>query len=125
MPFVPSGMQLVAHTPVAGFALQNGTPSLGVQWTAPNDGNPHAVVICGEVNCSVATTGGAVAVTYTAPDGTVNTNAVFQNGSVAVGIHPVSSQQTILIAPGSTITAQQSTAMTAGAAVEHVGFLAA
>lgn len=109
-----STLQRQATTALAGAALVNGTETI-TEWTAPDDGQAHRVMVMATIDVTQATTGGLITVTYTAPDGTAGTHTLFPAGQTAevTGgnlINPV-------IAPGSTVTVAQASAMTAGAAV--------
>lgn len=107
------GLQKVADAGINGFALQNGTPNI-LTWTAPNDGVPHRVTVFGGVRCSNAETGGVIQINATDLAG----------GGIArqldAGGHGVGSfvftASLILVQPGTTVTVQQSSALTVGAA---------
>lgn len=105
---------LLAATPVAGFALQNGTPNI-LTWTAPADGQMHRVLVHAGLRVTSAETGGAVTLTVIQPDGSTYAPGAFAGGSGTnatsgfTAMHPVQA--------GSTVTLAQSSALTAGAAV--------
>lgn len=113
MPFSPIGssLSIQAATPEAGFAFQNGTPTI-ISWTAPNDGQEHrALFICSDQVTS-ALTGGQVTVAFTNPGGGTQTITLLTaNG--AVGAHHTLDGG--IIGPGTTVTIQQATAVTLGA----------
>lgn len=112
-PFAPNpALQLQAATPVAGFALQNGTPTI-LSWNVPNDGQLHFVLL--PVNQEVVTleTGGAIGLTFTLPDGSIFTTSVFAGGSAA-GFS--GSTNTRFVQAGSVVTLAQTSALTAGSA---------
>lgn len=112
--FLPgNALSLVASTGVAGFALQNATPNI-LSWTAPNDGQMHRATCFGIVNVTVAQTGGAVGIAYTNPDGGGSTST-WLAGGLGTG-HNFPTVRLILMAPGTTITIQQTSAQTAGTA---------
>lgn len=107
-------MQKAAATAAAGFALQNATPVI-VSWTAPADGQPHRVMIITTIDITALETGGQVSATFTAPDGAVqNFNQLFAAGQAAAA-H--TNQAGIIVAPGTTVTLSQTSALTAGAAL--------
>lgn len=115
--FGSSGPQLVADTGINGFTLQNGTPTI-LSWTAPNDGKMHRFTIFGILHCTVAETGGALNFNYEIPDGSSNPNTSMNAGGSAVGVFAApGSTNDKLIQPGSTVLVQQTSALTAGAAV--------
>jgi hypothetical protein len=94
--------------------LTNGTPTI-LTYTTPNDGRPHQVLITGTMHVTSATTGGAVQGVYSAPDGLVTFTAALSAATQAVGAHP-SGGTWATVAPNTTITISQSSAVTAGAA---------
>jgi hypothetical protein len=117
------GMQwlaLVASTGLSGFALQNGTPSI-ISWTAPADGQMHRFMLTEVVHVTSSETGGATQAAWTAPDGTATSTAL-NSGTHTNGVFSVS--QVKMIAPGSTVIYQQSSALTAGAAIAYAEILA-
>jgi hypothetical protein len=111
---VESLLQQVASTGVAGFALQNATPTI-LTWTAPNDGQMHRVLVLGEVKVTGAQTGGAVSLTFTYPDGSASPVASVNAGGSGAGYHGLANN-VFLVAPGTTVTLAQTSAQTAGAA---------
>lgn len=116
MAFSPFAQPLtkVADTGLPGAALQNGTPVL-VTWTAPNDGQMHFVLALAEQHVTVAETGGAVTLSASTPDGGASVNAgVFAGGS---GVGGAAAFTARFLAPGATLTIQQTSALTVGAAV--------
>ena len=107
-------LPLQVPAPIAGFALQNGTPTIA-EWTAPNDGNVHYVSVFGATAVTSAETGGAIKMTATAPNGTTG-NPSLDAGSNAVGLVAWSTHN-LPVQPGSTTTVQQTSALTVGAAL--------
>lgn len=109
-------MGLLAATPPAGFALTGATPNI-LQYTFPNDGRNHRFFIVSFENVTLAQTGGAVQVEFTLPDGTQHNLAVYNasQGAGVYGIFGANAQSNV--APGTTLTLQQTSAQTAGAAV--------
>lgn len=105
----------VASTGTAGYTLVNGTGNI-LTWTAPNDGQMHRVLILGEIKVISAQTGGAIVCTFTYPDASASPSASINTGGAGTGYHGLNNP-TFLVAPGTTVTLQQSTAQTAGAAV--------
>ena len=111
------GFARLATTGTAGFALQNGTPNI-LTWTAPGDSAVHMFVALSVVHVTSAETGGTVQVIFQSPisgagnhfsqlvAGGLGTDANGQTGTTIFG----------LVQPGTTVTIQQTTALTAGAA---------
>lgn len=110
---VPGPLSLQATTGSSGFALQNGTPTI-LSWTAPADGQPHRVVLVTENIVTVAETGGQCSVNFTPPSGAAQ-SAVVYGGALGVGYRGPNNTG-FTVAPGTTVTFTQSTALTAGAA---------
>lgn len=106
-------MALQAATPVAGFALQNGTPTI-LSWTAPNDGKLHRVVIIASETANAAAAGGTIGIAMVAPDGTAGTPQIF-GGTPGAGFHNMSFP-VYNIQAGSTFSIVQTAALTAGVA---------
>lgn len=115
-PFAPivAGMTKQADTGPAGFALQNATPTI-LSWTVPNDGNAHPVLIMASQYVTSAETGGAVSATITVPSGNSGSPTLFSAGH-GTGLFPPSGTLTMIAEAGSTVTIQQSSALTVGAA---------
>jgi len=115
---------LLATTGASGFALQNGTPNV-LTWTAPNDGNMHRVLVMAVLHCTSTETGGAVSLTFTLPDGTSGSKAIFaaNNTTGAIGV-PTSQNGPafMLIEANTTIALVQTSALTGGAAVVFAEF---
>jgi len=107
-------LALQAATPAAGFALQNGTPTI-LTWTAPNDGNLHRFAIYGNTVITSTETGGAIHITWTPPTAGSSTSAGTDSGGTAAGIKNWT-VVTGIVAAGTTVTLSQSSALTAGAA---------
>jgi hypothetical protein len=105
----------VGSTGLAGFTLVNGTPTI-ITWTPPNDGNPHVVLIFGEVRVITALTGGNVGINFGYPDGSAVPQATVYGGGGAAGFHALSNV-TFAVQPGQVVTIVQSAAATAGSAV--------
>jgi hypothetical protein len=105
-------MSLQAATPLAGFALQNGTPAI-LAWTAPADGKMHRVTLLVTQHVTSGETGGQLSFSFFAPDGSGPGVLSFAGGfgSGFAGI-----EQAAVIAPGTTVTFGQATALTAGVA---------
>lgn len=107
------GLQLVAATPNAGFALQNATPTI-LSWTAPNDGQKHHFLVYCTIVVAVTEVGGAVGLTSVlgGQSGSPQINAgaaagpALVNGNYRAGICD----------PGSTVSIAQTSALTGGTA---------
>ena len=106
--------RLQATTGPAGFALQNGTPTV-ISWTAPNDGQLHRALFFGSMHVTAAETGGQVNFSYTLPDGTAN-GVTAAAGGAGTGPQNVFFY-TVVVQAGSTVSVVQATALTLGAAV--------
>ena len=111
----------VATTLAAGFALQNATPNI-LTWTAPNDGQTHAVIVNAFKIVTVAETGGNVTIAYTC-GGQAKTVTVAPGGA-AIGTYP-ENWAGFVCDPGTTVTLAQQTALTAGASVLFAELIAA
>lgn len=112
-----STLQLQESTGLAGFALQNGTPTI-LSWTAPNDGQMHRVMVLATLDVSSAETGGAIGVTFTDPAGNALAGAnVIGAGKGAGVVAPNPGVTGMLIKGGTTVSLVQSTALTVGAAM--------
>lgn len=103
----------LAATPFAGVPLINGTQNV-LTWTAPNDGVMHRVLVMGTQHVTSTETGGTINLGVTLPDGTAASFQLFASGA-ATGAHNLSFE-TYLVAPNTTVTISQATALTAGAA---------
>lgn len=106
-------MALQGTTGDAGYTLVNGTGVI-ISWTAPNDGNMHRVMVFSWLNVTVTEVGGNIQLSYTGPTGGVN-NSGYQSGSQNANVYVQSAFH--LVAPGSTVSLQQQTALTGGTAV--------
>jgi hypothetical protein len=110
------GLTLKATTGPAGFALQNGTPGI-LTWTAPADGQLHRFLITSGLDVTSVATGGAIAVSFTLPDGTAVSNVTLFGGSQAAGTPNPGNSFLRTVKAGTTVTVTQTSALTAGAAV--------
>jgi hypothetical protein len=112
----PNPLTFQISTPMTGFPLVNGTPNI-ISWTAPNDGKMHRFLVWGGETVSSAQTGGEINVTFTAPDGSVQ-NITMLGPSLSTGFSLIDAvyQMMSLILPGTTVSINQATAQTAGAA---------
>jgi hypothetical protein len=116
-PFTPiQVMTLQASTPLAGFSLINGTPTI-LSWTAPNDGNIHSIQVFLSQRVSSPETGGEVDLNYTYPDGgSINHTPYGGNSGNGTNSQDYFDQ----IKPGSTVSVVQATALTGGTAIVWV-----
>lgn len=117
-PFSVAGgpMQLLASTDVQGFAKQNATPNI-LQWTAPNDGQAHRIMANVAEIVTALETGGQVSVTTTPPGpgaAAVTTAIIAAGAGAGTNYGNLSNRSVFPVAPGSTVTIQQTTALTAG-----------
>jgi hypothetical protein len=97
----------------AGYTLINGTGNILV-YNVPNDGLVHTVNVATNMNVASLETGGQIQVLFTTPDGTAQT---FQQHAAGLAAGLARTNSACLCKPGTTVTLQQSTALTAGAAV--------
>lgn len=109
---VESLLQNAASTGLPGFALVNGTPNI-VSWTAPNDGQMHRVMLVGLMNVALAETGGQITLNYTDPGGAVHSRTIWAAAQAAGVQYPTLA--IVPVAPGTTVTLAQASALTAGA----------
>ena len=103
--------ELVSTAGIAGVALINGTQNI-LTWTSPNDGQQHRFQLLAERNVTVSETGGQMTLTSTLPGGTVFANVVAAGGS---GVSIATLNQIGTVAPNTTVTLAQTSALTAGA----------
>lgn len=104
-------LQPTVRTPLAGFALQNATPTIAT-WIAPNDGQLHQAFVAAVLVVTVNEVGGQVFARWTG-GGAAQVQTAF-NGGVAIGgaIYNL----VAVVDPGATIHLDQNTALTGGAA---------
>jgi hypothetical protein len=107
-------MQRQAATPVAGFPLQNATPTV-LSWTAPSDGQNHRIMILATGFATVLEVGGQVNVNYALPNGNTSPFPLLLSGTQAVG-YITAAYVAAIIGPGAVVSIQQSSALTSGAA---------
>lgn len=105
-------LQRVATTGLAGFALQNGTPTI-LSWTAPNDGQMHRAFLFVSESCTVAETGGSITWGFTPPTGVAKTGINVLAAGQAVGTYHF--QDGCILGAGQTVSIVQGSALTAGA----------
>lgn len=98
----------------AGYALQNAAPVTIQAYNVPNDGLVHTVNVSTNMNVASLETGGQIQVLFTTPDGTAQT---FQQHAAGLAAGLARTNSACLCKPGTTVTLQQSSALTAGAAV--------
>jgi hypothetical protein len=115
-PIFAGPLALLASTDIEGFPLQNATPNI-LTWTAPNDGQMHRVTVSGILGVSSATTGGAITLEGTSPAGAFASS--IQGGTQGAGVHALTSPGFLAVSSGTTVTLQQTSAVTAGAGVVY------
>lgn len=114
-PAAPAALGLVATIGLTGFALQNGTPNL-FSWTAPNDGAVHVFGVVSVKHVTSAETGGVISVVYQPVAGGGNHTTQILAGSLGTDTAgQVGTTVWGIVQPGSTVTVQQASALTAGA----------
>lgn len=101
----------LASTGITGVPLQNGTPTF-LSWTAPADGQMHRVLIFVSLEVISAETGGQINQAYTNPWGS-SVNSQLLAGGLSGSTATFAEH---LVAPGSTVSVAQSTALTGGTA---------
>jgi hypothetical protein len=106
-------LALQASTGVAGFALQDATPTI-ISWTAPNDGNLHRVEIFASENVTSALTGGTISGSIVSPAGGSPAQPQVIAANQGTGNH-VGTVTGGIVEPGSTVSVIQSSAVTVGA----------
>ena len=109
------GLALQKSTGPAGFALQNGTPTI-LSWTAPSDGQLHRIFVIGSGVATVAETGGGVNVNYALPNGNVTPFPLLIPGGQGAG-YIAAGYVAAIVGSGAVVTVQQGSALTAGAAI--------
>ena len=110
--FASGLFNIQAATPVGGFALQNGTPTI-LTWNVPNDGKLHVAFVVMLKHVTAAETGGAITLSYNTPDGTPNSHTPFAGGGL---INTLDEEQDFpLVQAGAVLTLAQSSALTVGA----------
>lgn len=112
--FAPLALAQEAATGLAGFALQNATPTI-LTWTTPADGKIHRLFFVAQLVVTSLETGGQILLNFTDPSSVVRNRAQFPGGSAA-GLFIPADEQMWLVAPNTTVTVTQNTALTAGAA---------
>jgi hypothetical protein len=106
----------VAATPAAGYTLVNGTGTI-VSWTPRNDGALHPYLIFAQQIVTVNMTGGEIAITFNAIDGTPESQQLSAAGLTAGVYGPGSfSWLSGFAQAGQPVVISQFNALTAGAA---------
>jgi hypothetical protein len=107
-------MAKAADTGDAGYQLVNATGTI-LSWTAPADGQLHRITLTALLGVTSTETGGAIGLTFTDPGGTTHTNSTQFAGGAGAGVTTALADR--LVAPGSTVSLNQFSALTGGAAV--------
>lgn len=105
-----------AATAFAGYTLVNGTGTI-ISWAIPNDGQLHRFTVFASEDVISATTGGAITVSWTLPDGTAASFVILPATQAATGFVAAQVSYQVLARPGTTVTVTQSSALTGGSAV--------
>lgn len=108
-----NGMVQQAATAVAGYTMINGTGNI-ITWTPPNDGLLHRAMVIFTLHVSVLEVGGAVGVALTKPDGSASNSQIDAGAHAAGGVFAIAGFE---VQAGQPVTVQQTSALTAGAAV--------
>lgn len=98
-----------ASTGTGGFNKVNGTPTI-LTWNTPADGNMHPFSVYGAEFVTASETGGAIVVNFTFGGHPVQIGLVAPAGA---GFNSFAGAP-IIADPNTTVTVQQSTALTAG-----------
>jgi len=106
-----AGFQKLYSTPVAGFPLQNATPTL-FSWQVPNDESLRVVVSYTNKIVSSAETGGTIVLQFNDMNGTLR-NAIIDPGGRGTGFFQDS--EVVYPQPGSVVSLKQTSALTLGA----------
>jgi hypothetical protein len=119
MSLLATTASLAGSQPAAGYPLVNGTGTI-LSWTSPNDGAMHRVMVIGELLVTVGapSVGGAISLNYTDPAGAAVTLSNVWSGGQTAQAAPFgpTGQSRILVAPNSTTTLVQGTALSTGTA---------
>jgi hypothetical protein len=108
-----------AQTAAAGTALVNGTPNI-LQWTAPNDGKLHAFILTVMLLVTVTEVGGVLNLSWTSGGQTLNVQVIAGGQPPsATNVSPVIGQAD----PNTTVTLQQTSALTSGTATAFATLL--
>lgn len=125
-PAVTGAVKQAASTIGTGFAMQNASDVTILQYTAPNDGKVHQVLLAMQIIAGAAgSTGGAIVYIYT-QGGTQFITSLSGGGLSAnqvVGLN--ANFVSLAVDPGTTVTLQQQTAVTVGAAKVYAALSAA
>jgi hypothetical protein len=114
-PFAPiPGLQLQAATPVAGYALANGTANI-LTWTPPNDGQQHRVFPAASMSIATIEVGGAIELTFNTPDGATYSYTLF-GGTQGPGFNYNIFYLPVIVQPGLPVVLSQASALTSGVA---------
>ena len=110
-------LALQASTGDSGTALVNGTPTI-LSWTTPNDGHMHRAMVFGALAVTVTETGGLINLTYMLQGSSaLHTSALVAANQAATTAGVVlNTVGLLLLAPNTTISVVQGSALTAGAA---------
>jgi hypothetical protein len=112
--FSPAALALQATTGTAGYTLVNGTGPI-LTWTVPADGNIHRVQLFLNLIVTSAETAGAIGLSgLMSPNGVSHSPGLFAGGAAA-GLSQLTNSY--FVESGTTVTLQQSSALTGGAAV--------
>jgi hypothetical protein len=115
LPSWQPAMALLATTGTTPYTLVNGTGNI-ITWTAPNDGALHRVLLIATLYVSSAETGGSINMAFTLPNGTsAGAPQVMAGGQSGGTKFP--SASTFLVEANTTITLEQASALSGGAAV--------
>lgn len=109
------GLAVKTSTPVAGYTLVNATGVI-LSWTAPNDGNIHLVQLATALRVTSPETGGQIQFKFSSPDGTAGGVSQVSGGGLAAGVYNGSAIPVTMVGPNTTVTVEQTSALSIGAA---------
>jgi hypothetical protein len=107
-------LALQATTGSTGYTLVNNTGNI-ITWTAPNDGVMHRVMLVMNTDVSSSATGGQISISITSPNSASHAPVVLAASQTAAYYY--NQMAFFLVAPNTSVTLQQTTALTAGAAL--------
>jgi hypothetical protein len=116
LPAWGAALVLQAATAAAGYTLVNGTGNI-ITWTTPNDGNLHRVTIFAVITTSSTETGGAITLLFTSPSGGAGSVGLYASGLSGPATRASGAPAVLVVGPNTTVTVEQSAALTGGAAV--------
>ena len=112
---VHMGLSLLATTGTTGYTLVNSTGNI-FTWTAPNDGLLHRIICFATLTVTVTQVGGAITMPYTPPGGGAGASLTLYAGTLTAASRGPTTQA-ILVEANTTVTLEQQSAQSSGAAI--------